>query len=146
MIAGLFGDGAGQGFVIGGVAEQYLCRLQVGKGRVMFEVVKEMRDRAGLIHEYSLTDREGSGRHDRPDPPARDVLQRPHRRAERNDRVGLHHFHSRLVGRCFKPFVQLQFGICLHGSLPGPRPFAGGQSAGRRLCGAGPRAGKESRC
>jgi hypothetical protein len=111
VIAGLFGDGAGQGFVIGGVAEQYLRRVEAGKGRVMFEVVKEMRDRAGLIHESSLTDREKAAGTTGRIVPARDVLQRPHRRAERNHRVGLHHFHGGLMGWRFKPFVQLQFGV-----------------------------------
>src|SRR5690606_29824922 len=65
MLAGLFGNGAGQGFVIGGVAKHDLRRVEAGEGRVMFEVVKEMRDGAGLVHESSLTDR-GMKRQARP--------------------------------------------------------------------------------
>src|SRR5471032_3517856 len=49
-VTGLFGDVASQCLVIRGVAEQDLRRVDADKGRVVFEVVKEMRNGALLIH------------------------------------------------------------------------------------------------
>ncbi len=40
--ARLFGNGAGQRFVVSGMTEQHLGGLNAGQGGMVFEVVKEM--------------------------------------------------------------------------------------------------------
>src|SRR5450830_484691 len=52
-----------------------------------------------------------------------EALERPHRSAKGHDSIGLHHLHGRVVGRGFKPIVQLQFSAHvlirdLHGESP----------------------------